>query len=89
MLAGENEDAVLWAHKTMQIPRSSGYWPHAVLAAASANLDRLDDARNEVAAALKEKPDLTLSYLKKALPTKHEGGLEPYLAGLRKAGLPE
>ncbi len=89
MLAGENEDAVLWAHKTMQIPRSSGYWPHTVLAAASANLDRLDDARNEVAAALKEKPDLTLSYLKKTLPTKHEGGLEPYLAGLRKAGLPE
>ncbi len=89
ILAGENEDAVFWAHKTMQIPRSSGYWPHAVLAAASANLDRLDDARSAVAQALKEKPHLTISYLKKTLPTKHEGGLEPYLAGLRKAGLPE
>ncbi len=89
ILAGENEDAVFWAHKTMQIPRSASYWPHAVLAAASANLDRLDDARNAVAEALKEKPDLTISYLKKTLPTKHEGGLEPYLAGLRKAGLPE
>jgi adenylate cyclase len=89
ILAGESEDAVLWAHKTMQIPRSSGYWPHAVLAAASANLDRLDDARSAVAQALKEKPDLTISYVKKTLPTKHEGGLEPYLSGLRKAGLPE
>jgi adenylate cyclase len=89
ILAGENEDALFWAHKTMQNPHSTGYWPYAVLAAASANLDRLDDARSAVARALKEKPDLTLSYLKKALPTKHEGGLEPYLAGLRKAELPE
>ncbi len=89
ILAGENEDAVFWAHKTMQIPRSSGYWPHAVLAAASANLDRLNDACSAVAQALKEKPDLTISYLKTTLPTKHEGGLDPYLAGLRKAGLPE
>ncbi len=89
VLAGENEDAVLWAHKTMQNPHSTGYWSHAVLAAASANLGRSDDARNAVTAALKEKPDLTLSYLKKALPTRHEGGLEPYLSGLRKAGLPE
>ena len=89
ILAGENADAVFWAHKTMQIPRSSGYWPHATFAAASANLDQLEDARSAVAQALKEKPDLTISYLKKTLPTKHEGGLEPYLSGLRKAGLPE
>ncbi|MFQ5546290.1 MAG: tetratricopeptide repeat protein, partial [Acidiferrobacterales bacterium] len=89
ILAGENEDALFWAHKTMQNPHSTGDWSHAVLAAASANLGRLDDARSAVARALKEKPDLTLSYLKKALPTKQEGGLEPYLSGLRKAGLPE
>ena len=89
ILARENDDAVLSAHKTMQNPRATGYWPHAVLAAASANLDQLEDARSAVTRALKEKPDLTLSYLKKALPTKHEGGLEPYLSGLRKAGLPE
>jgi adenylate cyclase len=89
VLAGENDDAVRWSHKTMQNPRATGYWPHAVLAAACANLGSLEEAQAEIAIAIKEKPDLTLSYLKKALPTKHEGGLEPYLWGLRKAGLPE
>ncbi|MEE8118494.1 MAG: hypothetical protein V3T39_02940, partial [Gammaproteobacteria bacterium] len=89
ILAGENEDAVFWAHKTMQNPHSTGYWPHAVLAAASANLDRLDDARKGIDTALKEKPDLSLAYLEKTLPTKEPGGLKPYLDGLRKAGLPE
>ena len=89
VLAEENDDALLWVQRTMQSPYSTGYWPHAVHSAANANLGRLDDARNALAVALDEKPDLTVSYLKKALPTKHEGGLDPYLAGLRKAGLPE
>ena len=44
-------------------------------------------ARN--AAALDAVPDLSLAYLKKTLPTKEPDGLEPYLDGLRKAGLPE
>ena len=60
-----------------------------MLAAAHANLGNMDEARTAVEEALKEKPDLTLTYLKETLPTKHEGGLEPYLSGLRKAGLPE
>jgi hypothetical protein len=34
-------------------------------------------------------PHLSIAYLKKTLPTKHEGGLETYFDGLRKAGLPE
>ena len=89
VLAGDNEDAVLWAHKTMQNPHATGYWPHAVLAAASANLGNLDEARKVLKDALREKPDLTLAFVRKNLPTKHEGGLEPYLSGLRKVGLPE
>ena len=42
-----------------------------------------------VAEALRAKPDLSLSYLKNTLLTKQPGGLDPYLEGLRKAGLPE
>ncbi len=42
-----------------------------------------------VAAALEAKPDLTLAYVAETLPTKEPDGLEPYLDGLRKAGLPE
>lgn len=89
ILSGDHKAALHWAQKTLELPRAKGYWPHALFAAACVNLDRLEDARNAVTAALKEMPNLTVSYLKKTLPTKHEGGLDPYLAALRKAGLPE
>jgi adenylate cyclase len=89
ILAGDYKAAIHWAQRTLELPSAKGYWPHAAFAAASAHLDQLEDARSAVTQALKEKPDLSCSYLKKTLPTKHEGGLEPYLSGLRKAGLPE
>ena len=54
-----------------------------------ANLDRTDEARNALADAVNAKPDLTIAFLKENMPTKDENGLEPYLAGLRKAGLAE
>ncbi|MCH8154886.1 MAG: adenylate/guanylate cyclase domain-containing protein, partial [Proteobacteria bacterium] len=89
ILSHDYETAVHWARRAMQIPRATGYWPHAVLAAPLAQLGRIEQARAAVKAALEQKPDLSLSYLKKTLPTKHPGGLDPYLDGLRKAGLPE
>ncbi len=52
-------------------------------------IDSGDIYGDGVKAALEQKPDLSLSYLKKTFPTKHPGGLDPYLDGLRKAGLPE
>ncbi len=88
ILSRDYEEALHWAQKTIQIPRATGHWPHAVLAASLAHLGRIDEARAAVKAALGEKPDLTLAYLKKTLPTKHLGGLDPFLDGLRKAGLP-
>ena len=33
ILSHDYETAVHWARRTMQIPRASGYWPHAMLAA--------------------------------------------------------
>ena len=49
----------------------------------------VEEARAAVVVALERKPDRSLAYLEKTLPTKHPGGLAPYLDGLRKAGLPE
>jgi len=89
ILSGDYEDAVRWARKTIQNPRSRGYWPHAVLAAALAHLSFMDEARAAVAATLEAKPDLTLAYLTETLPPKEPRGIDPYLDGLRKAGLPE
>ena len=60
-----------------------------IVAAALANPGRIEEARAAVVVALERKPDLSLAYLEKTLPTKQPGGLAPYIDGLRKAGLPE
>jgi len=89
VLSGDDEEALVWARKTIQNPRAKGYWPHAVHAAALAHLGRIDEARAAAAAAREALPDLSVSYLVKTLPTKEPGGLDRYLEGLRLAGLPE
>lgn len=89
VLDGEDEKGLTWALQTLQTPTATGYWPHAVMAASLSNLGRMDEARNALADAVKEKPDLTISFLKENMPTKDENGLEPYLTGLRRAGLAE
>jgi uncharacterized protein HemY len=60
-----------------------------VLASALGNLDQTAEAREAVEEALRRKPELSLAYLATTLPTKEPGGLDPWLEGLRKAGLPE
>lgn len=89
VLSGDHEEALQWARKTMRNPRAKGYWPHSVHAAALAQLGRIDEARNAVAAAREALSDLSISYLEKTLPTKAADGLDPYLEGLRLAGLPD
>ena len=90
-LLQQYEDAAEWARRTVLEPRAAGggYWPYAVLASALGNLDQTEDAHDAVIKALQRKPDLSLSYLETTFPTKQPGGLEIYLNGLRKAGLPE
>ncbi len=88
-LLHQYEEAAEWARETMRNPRVSGYWPHAALASALGNLGRIEEARDAVQEALRLKPDLSIGYLAKTLPAKHPNGLDPYLDGLRKAGLPE
>ena len=90
-LLGKYEEATEWARRAVHEPRAAkgGYWTMAVLASALGNLGQTAEAREAVQEALRRKPDLSITYLAKALPTKHPGGLDPYLVGLRKAGLPE
>jgi adenylate cyclase len=89
LLSQDYEEALHWARKTVQNPRSAGYWPQAILAAALAQLGQMDEARAAVSAALEAKPDLSLAYLATTLPTKEPNGLALYLEGLRMAGLPD
>jgi len=83
------DEAVIYSDRTCQFPAPSGYWPHATKAAALAQLGSMEEAKTSLQLALEEKPDLSITYIEKTLPTKHAGGLEIYLEGLRKAGLPE
>jgi len=89
ILLEQYEEAVVYSDRTYQFPAPSGYWPHATKAAALALLGNIDEAKSSLQLALEETPGLSITYLKKTLPTKYEGGLETYLDGLRKAGLPE
>jgi len=88
-LLRQYEAAAESARQSMREPRAAGYWPYAVLASALGNLGQIEEARTVIDGALRQKPDLSLSYLEKTLPTKQPGDLQPYLDGLRKAGLPE
>ena len=83
------DKAVELARETIREPRAAGFWPSAALASALGNLGRPDKARTALDEALKEKPDMALAYLKELLPTKEPDGLDPFLDGLRKAGLTE
>lgn len=87
VLTGEYLQALDWADRTIQTPSSTGYWAHAVKAAALSNLERHDEARLSLANAVREKPDLSLRYLENTLPTKYKGGLDLYLNALRACGL--
>ncbi len=87
VLSGDNQAGLEWADRTLQIPSATGYWSHAVKAAALANLGRVDEASQSLGKAVEAKSDLSLEYLKTNLPTKQPGGLDPYLAGLKRAGL--
>lgn len=87
ILSQEYETALEWADRTLQIPNATGYWSHAVKASALANLGLIDEAKQSLARALEAKPDLSIGFLEKNLPTKHVGGLDPYLDGLRQCGL--
>jgi adenylate cyclase len=90
-LLQQYEAAAEWGRRAAHEPRAAkgGYWAYAVLASALGNLGQAAEAREALGEALRQKPDLSLTYLEKTLPTKEPGGLDPYLAGLRKAGLPE
>lgn len=88
-LAKDYETALAWGQKALRNPNATGYWPHAMMAAPLAHLGRIDEAKHALENALKEVPTLTIGQLKETYPTTEPGGLEPYLQGLRLAGLPE
>jgi TolB-like protein/Flp pilus assembly protein TadD len=88
LVAGDLETAAGWARRSVQ---ESPEFPggHRLLAASSAQLGRLEEARGALEAALSLVPEATISGLRIQVPFKDPADLERYLDGLRKAGLPE
>ena len=89
ILKREFDEGLEWAKRTMRMPFPIGFWGHVTLVAANGNLGQIEEAKTALAEALKVKPDLSISYIMKTLPPRHKNGLDPYLAGLRLAGMPD
>ena len=62
---------------------------HTCLAAAYAQLERIEEARKHATEVLRLKPSFSLRYITEFWPRKNKTDLEHLNDGLRKAGLPE
>ena len=90
---GSWEQAVAWFRRAIEANRNYPQ-PHFQLAAALAQLGRLDEARSAVKAGLALNPTFTISRARAAWTARSDdptylAQLEPILDGLRKAGVPE
>ena len=90
---GSWEQAVAWFRRAIEANRN---YPQAYfrLAAALAQLGRLDEARSAVKAGLALNPTFTISRARAAWTARSDdptylAQLEPILEGMRKAGVPE
>jgi tetratricopeptide (TPR) repeat protein len=90
---GSWEQAVAWLRRAIEANRSFPL-PNFELAAALAQLGRLDEAHSAVKAGLAPNPAFTISRYRAVFATISDdptllAGLEPIFDGMRKAGLPE
>ncbi len=89
-VAGRYGEAATWAEKAEnERPAGIGFGPLRLLASSYAHLDRLDEARNAFASVLEVTPRLSATGIRGVIHFGRSEDLEQYLAGLRKAGLPE
>jgi adenylate cyclase len=91
ILLGDYTAALSCANGVSQtgVSGGGGYWPHALRAASLAQLGQTKDAEIAIQQAISCKPDLSVSNIVKVLPTLEPDGLDLYVDGLRKAGLPD
>ena len=86
---GRDEEAAEWARKTIEAnPQFPG--GHRTLAAAYGAMERTEEAKRAAEKLLELLPHLTIAQLRQSIPYfKDPDGLERYLDGLRRAGIPE
>ena len=86
--AGSYREVVDWAEKSV---RHKVDWldAHLMVAASSAHLGRLDEARTACREVLRLQPDFSLAAYRVLFESSDPDFTERYFDGLRKAGLPE
>jgi TolB-like protein/class 3 adenylate cyclase/Tfp pilus assembly protein PilF len=90
---GRWEQAVLWFRRSIEANRNNAR-SHFALAAALAQLGRLEEARSAAKTGLAVEPAFTISRLQANLAARSDNPtflarLEPIFDGMRKAGVPE
>jgi TolB-like protein/class 3 adenylate cyclase/tetratricopeptide (TPR) repeat protein len=88
LAAGRYADALSWAEKSFRV-KPDYLLAACIIAVSRALAGRIDDARNSVMVVLRLDPDLRISNLKSVISYLRERDFEKWVAGLRKAGLPE
>ena len=90
---GSSEEAVAWFRRAIEANRNYPF-THFSLAAALAQVGRLDEAHSAVKAGLALDPKFTVSRTRASWTAMSDdptylAQIEPYLEGMRKAGVPE
>jgi TolB-like protein/class 3 adenylate cyclase len=90
---GSSEEAVAWLRRSIEANRNFSF-AHFSLAAALAQVGRLDEAHSAVKAGLALDPTFTVSRTRASWTAMSDdptylAQIEPYLEGMRKAGVPE
>ncbi len=89
IFAQDFELASDWAQKATRVPNAH-YWAFAHRVSALGHLDRPEDLHAATNELLQRKPDFSCSFaLKRLFYVKNPDQLELYIAGLRRAGIPE
>ena len=89
IFAREFELAADWAQKATRVPNAH-YWAFAHRVSALGHLNRAEELRDALTELLQRKPDFSSSYARKRLfYIKNSDQLELYIAGLRRAGIPD
>ena len=82
------EEALDCSHRAQQYSITA-IWAHMGELATLGVLERKEDAREALERALVLQPDLSISFIEKALPITHAASREHFIGGLAKAGVPD
>jgi tetratricopeptide (TPR) repeat protein len=88
LILGNHAEALAWAGRSLALNNTFDctYW---MLVAANAHLGRMEEARRHLAELRRLAPEVTVASIRAGQCAKDPGRIEPILAGLRLAGLPE